>query len=218
MASVPGRFLNQENIIKKVFDETTDSLRVNAKIGGVDVNLSAAAGDNVAISDGVDTLVINPDGSINVNAGNIIISHLDDSIRLGDGTNLVTTSTVGAKQGLDVNIVNVPPQAGNTTITFNAISSVPSATPTTIVTKTITSTSLLKKCTASGENISKFDVVLNGNVIASKRTYFGANLSVDFDFDRGIELVNTDILLIRAEHSRPMVANYEANIILVEGV
>jgi hypothetical protein len=108
VASVPGRFLNQENIMKKVFDETSDSLRVTARIGGVDVNLSAAAGDNVAISDGVDTLLINPDGSINANlVGNLLISHIDDSIRLGDGTNLVSVSTrnVG-ENGLDINALN----------------------------------------------------------------------------------------------------------------
>ncbi len=108
MASVPGKFLNQENIIKKVFDETSDSLRVTAKIGGVDVNLSAAAGDNVAISDGVDTLVINPDGSINANlVGNLVISHTDDSIRLGDGTDLVSVSKRNlGENGLDVNALN----------------------------------------------------------------------------------------------------------------
>lgn len=106
MASVPGKFLNQENIIKKVFDETTDSLRVNASVSGVNVDLSAASGDNVAISDGVDTLVVNPDGSINVNAGSLVISHIDDSIRLGDGTNLISSTAVGLKQGLDVNILN----------------------------------------------------------------------------------------------------------------
>jgi hypothetical protein len=120
MASVPGRFLNQENIMKKVFDETSDSLRVTARIGGVDVNLSAAGGDNVAISDGVDTLLINPDGSINVNAGNIIISHTDDSIRLGDGTNLVTTTTAGPKVGLDVNVINTPTD-GATETTLQAL-------------------------------------------------------------------------------------------------
>lgn len=95
MASIPGKFLNQENIMRKVFDETTDSLRVNASVSGVNVNLSASSGDNVAISDGVDTMLVNPDGSINVNPGNLIISHVDDSIRIGDGTNLMAVNSNG---------------------------------------------------------------------------------------------------------------------------
>lgn len=120
MASVPGQFLNQENIIKKVFDETTDSLRTTAILtvppGGINVNLSAAGGDNVAISDGTDTLLINPDGSLNVNPGNLIISHLDDSIRLGDGTDLFTSTTIGPKVALDVNVINNTGAASETTL------------------------------------------------------------------------------------------------------
>lgn len=46
---------------------TGNLLKVNAD-GSIDanVNIDAAGGDNVAISDGTDTLEINPDGSINV--------------------------------------------------------------------------------------------------------------------------------------------------------
>lgn len=111
MASVPGQFLNQENIIKKVFDEANDALRTTATLvvppGGINVALSAAEGDNVAISDGVDTLLINSDGSINVNPGNLIISHTDDSIRIGDGTALTTTATRDVGEvGLNVNALN----------------------------------------------------------------------------------------------------------------
>lgn len=121
MSSVPGKFLNQENIMKKVFDETTDSLRTTALLtvppGGINVNLSAAGGDNVAISDGTDTLLVNADGSINVNPGNLIISHLDDSIKLGDGTNLITSTTIGLKTALDVNVINAnSDQATETTL------------------------------------------------------------------------------------------------------
>lgn len=39
--SVPGKFLNQENIIKKVFDETTNSLRTSAS-GGTGGNATVA--------------------------------------------------------------------------------------------------------------------------------------------------------------------------------
>lgn len=42
------------------------SLNVNI-ISPIDIDISAADGDNIAISDGTNTLEVNPDGSINVN-------------------------------------------------------------------------------------------------------------------------------------------------------
>ena len=67
-------------------------------------------------------------------------------------------------------------------------------------------------------NVSKFEVLLNGLVIASKRSYFGNSLNVSFDFEDGLALVATDVVLIRTIHNRPTLANYEGNIILIEGV
>lgn len=48
---------------------TGNKFKINAD-GSIDANveLSASDGDNVAISDGTNTLVVNPDGSINVNS------------------------------------------------------------------------------------------------------------------------------------------------------
>lgn len=63
MASVPGKFLNSENIAKKVFDNTTDAIRVTGTIGGAtEVIIDAASGDNIAIknSDGSDITPSNP--------------------------------------------------------------------------------------------------------------------------------------------------------------
>lgn len=87
--------LDQEQIIKRVYEENTDRLRVDATVsasigdvtivdsdgnemqvnpdgsintnvtGTLNVNISAADGDNIAISDGTNTLDVNPDGSIN---------------------------------------------------------------------------------------------------------------------------------------------------------
>lgn len=37
-----GQFLNQENIIKKVFDETTNSLRISGSAGGGTSNSASA--------------------------------------------------------------------------------------------------------------------------------------------------------------------------------
>lgn len=213
--------LDSEQVLKRSYDETKNRIRVDAEvtatIGPVDVIIDAASGDSIKISDGVDTLLVNADGSINVVA-DVILSHTNDSVRLGDGTNLFTSTTIGPKTALDVNVINNVITPGTLVNTFNTASSVASATLTTIVTRTVTQNSILKKCSVSGENIAKYDVVLNGSVISSKRTYFGGSLNVDFDFEDGIPLVNTDVILVRVIHSRPSVANFNGNIITKEGV
>lgn len=62
--------LDANQVLKRAYDEVKNRLRVDAEvtatIGTVDVAIDAAGGDNIAISDGVDTLVINPNGSINI--------------------------------------------------------------------------------------------------------------------------------------------------------
>lgn len=68
MAVSGGRF-DANQIFKNVYDPNTQRLKVdsNASISDVvlDFDLDAAEGDNVAISDGTNTLVVNPNGSIN---------------------------------------------------------------------------------------------------------------------------------------------------------
>lgn len=65
------KYLDANNVIKKVYDPSTESLKTTAVAsfagGEVSVEISAADGDNIAISDGTNTVVVNPDGSLNVN-------------------------------------------------------------------------------------------------------------------------------------------------------
>ncbi len=61
--------LDANQVLRRAYDEPNNRLRVDAtvtaSIGTVDVVIDAASGDNISISDGVDTLAINSDGSIN---------------------------------------------------------------------------------------------------------------------------------------------------------
>lgn len=96
----------------------------------LDIRDLSASQDNVAISDGTDTLAVNADGSINItdNGGSLTIDDGGSSITVDasqldiddlnatddavaswthDGTGTAITSTVsGADTGLDVNIIN----------------------------------------------------------------------------------------------------------------
>lgn len=102
--------LDSEQVLKRSYDETKNRIRVDAEvsatIGSVDVIIDAASGDNIKISDGVDTLLVNADGSINVVA-DVLLSHLNDSVRLGNGTNLFSSNQRKVGEiGLDVNALN----------------------------------------------------------------------------------------------------------------
>lgn len=67
MASVPGKYLNMESIIKKVFDETTDSLRMSSS--GTSTIVIDAADDSIAIGDRVsgNLASVSANGGLNTN-------------------------------------------------------------------------------------------------------------------------------------------------------
>lgn len=99
--------MDQGNIIRQVYDPTSESLNVNIVGSG-----SPSLPSTVRLSDGTGYISSTTalgyralDVSIK-NIPEILISHTDDSIRLGDGTNLISSTTNGLKQGLDVNIIN----------------------------------------------------------------------------------------------------------------
>jgi len=67
--SYPTSDLSQENILRDIHDPASQTIRVSAQAlvpPGLEIEISAADGDNIAISDGTDTLAVNADGSINV--------------------------------------------------------------------------------------------------------------------------------------------------------
>lgn len=65
--SIPGSMLNMENIIRKVFDHTTDTLKTTA-VGGPSGIIISSADDSIAIGNVAgDLMTVNPNGSIDAN-------------------------------------------------------------------------------------------------------------------------------------------------------
>jgi hypothetical protein len=97
--------LDANQVIKRAYDEATGRLRTDAVLNaaGAEIELSAADGDSVSISDGTDTLAVNADGSINVvfsGSSQIEISAADgDTIAINDGTD---TLAINADGSIDV--------------------------------------------------------------------------------------------------------------------
>lgn len=151
----------------------------------ISVDLDAASGDNVAISDGTDWLGVNEDGSINVrivdDPNDLIVNPYAEVTGVADGvpTDLVSYTVPGGKQ------------------------------------------SQLIRIEASGENIAEYQLLLNGDEIGLKRSWWGGNLNVEFEFhspkDVGFKLAAGDTLLLRVTHYRPAaIAKFEARIQALE--
>lgn len=102
MSSVPGKFLNSTNIVKKVFDEENDAIRVSSP-GITEVVIDAASGDNIAIkhSDGGD---ITPARPLPVSIDQITIAEVEIKNDIG---NPVPISTVnGALETTQQNVLS----------------------------------------------------------------------------------------------------------------
>lgn len=100
----PYTNLDGNQIIQRSFEEATDRIRVDAEvtatIGVVDVNINADDGDNIAISDGTNTVSVTPAGELKVNdaSSSAINAKLSDNY----GTSTValrTASQIGNTTG-----------------------------------------------------------------------------------------------------------------------
>lgn len=98
------KYLNGENIARKVYDPATEAIRTTSIAtfagGEVDINISDTT-DSIKIGDGAgDYLAINPDGSINTNITgdvSIEISAADgDNIAISDGVNTLSVNPDGS--------------------------------------------------------------------------------------------------------------------------
>lgn len=90
MALPPMSKRDSEQVLRYAFDDNTGRIRVDANVVVAPGGISAADGDNIAISDGVDTVVVNPDGSLNTNIQGEVQIELDaqdgDNVAIADAT------------------------------------------------------------------------------------------------------------------------------------
>lgn len=109
MSTPPITKLDANQVLTHSFDESQRRLRVDAAISvdGAEIEISAADGDSIIISDGVHNLVVNPDGSINV-SGTISVSTtgLATSAKQDDQTALLTSMDTALNAPLDVNVLS----------------------------------------------------------------------------------------------------------------
>ena len=171
------------------------------------------------------------DGSIEIGTVNaeieVQLSHIDDSpnigdvadsVRVGDGLEILEINPDGS---INVVFTGIAPP-GIPVNTYSAVTSVPSATTTTIATYTIPvgKSSQLDRIEFSGSNIGIFQVLINGTVKSTQRTWFNGPLSGTFEYVTsnlyGYGLVAGDIVKLQITHTRPNVGNFEGRIQTVD--
>ncbi|NJO48135.1 MAG: hypothetical protein HC840_00305 [Leptolyngbyaceae cyanobacterium RM2_2_4] len=149
------------------------------------------------------------DGGITV--GNVTIQ--DD-----DGDEL----EVNPDGSINVNIIN---STGSNVVknTYAEASAVPSGVETTIVTymvPLILTSALLQRVSASGENVGRFQVFVNGVVVDTRRTYYGGDFNTYFEFATssadGYSLAPGDIVLVKILHDRAFSGSFQARIQALE--
>jgi hypothetical protein len=134
--------VNADGSINAIINDGGGSITVDGAVTvsatDLDIRDLSAAQDNVAISDGTDTLDINADGSINAviadGGGSITVdavdldirdlTHASDSVKVGDGTEFLAVNTDGS-----IN-VRVQPDTGDTDVCeYTITATAPVGTP-----------------------------------------------------------------------------------------
>ena len=206
--------LDANQVLKSVYDDDEKRLRVDAaftgSIGELQVDIQASDGDNIAISDGTHTVVVNSDGSLNVNISDIAISAPGDNIAISDGTHNLKINPNGS---IDVNVVTSA--SGGPNSYYDEVTGVISGITTTIITYNPTSESKIKSIAVSGDNLAVYELYKN-SVISGKVRTTVADLNAIFTFADGFVALSGDVIEVKVFHNRPSPGDFNAGIEVFE--
>lgn len=175
--------------------------------GNATFKFAVALFDN-AITTRIDNAMIDVDLSHLVDVeGNF------DSVRIGDGTDLLEINSDGS---IPVVIVEGPDE--DHLNEFNEIAAIASGVETDLITYTVPvgMDLFLSRIDVSGENIARYEIYIDTDLVARKRTWFGQGLNDTFDFSqsgkRGLEISAGKVIKVKVLHDRPFTSTHEARI------
>lgn len=151
----------------------------------------------------------------------------DGTVSIGDVHILGPSPTnnelnVNNDGSINVVITSAPISGTSVVTTYNQISSVVSGSTVEIVSYTVpmNKTSILQRCPVSGENIARYDLIINSTTQDTLRTMFGGDLTGEFDFtsgnDSGLALNSGDVVSIQVFNNRPDIADFNGRIQVLE--
>ena len=125
---------------------------------------------------------------------------------------------VNADGSINVVIENTPSSTSTVVSTYNEVLLIASGATVPIVTYTVppATQAVLQKCPFSGENVARYDLLINGVKQDTARTMFGGDFTGEFNFttgnDSGLILNAGDVVVVQVFNNRPLVASFEARI------
>ena len=123
---------------------------------------------------------------------------------------------------INVIVESIPSPNSNVVSNYSEVVNVPSGSTTVLITYTVPvgKSAILQKCPVSGDNIGRYDLLINSVVQDTVRTNFGGDLTEMFDFtsgnDSGLTLNAGDTVSIQELHNRPYTGNFNARIQVLE--
>jgi hypothetical protein len=153
-------------------------------------------------------------------ANNPVPVALSETLQIGNVSIVEGGNTVKVNPDGSINVVveSVPVSGQVVVSTYNEIVAVPSGSTTQLVTYTVppSSQAVLQRCPVSGDNIARYDLLINGITQDTLRTMFGGDLTQTFDFtsgnDSGLLLHAGNIVKIQVLHNRPYLGTFEGRI------
>lgn len=114
---------------------------------------------------------------------------------------------------------------GTSKNTYNEVSAVPAGIETTIVQYTVSlalTSAILQRVSVCGENVGRYRVFVNGEVIDTRRTYYGGSFNEYFEFSigssDGAPLLPGDTVTVKVLHDRPYIADFQGRIQALEKI
>lgn len=76
----------------------------------------------------------------------------------------------------------------------------------------LSNASKIYSVSASGENVSTYELFIDSVLIEKKRTYFGGSIDVEFDFNFGYSVPLGSVLELKVHHLRPSPSDFNVTL------
>lgn len=188
---------------KKIFSDFHNFFKfvVTVTGGNAEYRVAVSMADN-----GITTRIENAQISVDVTS-------TEDSVAVGD-RNGMNFLKVNADGSINVNVSLASDESAAES--YNEIAALPSGIESAVLTYVVPVDKLayLYRLEAGGENIAKYRVLVNGTPVATRRTYFGGDLTTVFEFftpnKQSLVLQPGDTVTLMVSHNRPFTADFEA--------
>lgn len=204
--------LTAAGTVKRVFSDFTNLFKLRADVTGGNASYRVVV---TLFDNAVTTRIENAQIDVSLDHTIDTLGHFD-SIRIGDGEYLLDINPDGS---INVNLDNAfDEEIANL---YSEVPAIVNGSETVLISYEVPvdKIAFLYRVEGSGENVARYQIQVNGSNIATRRTYFGADLTTEFDYTtpnkRALELQPGDIIEVKVLHNRPNPGDFEARMQLL---